>query len=102
MRQVGLTDLDLAARVLLAAPPEAWPDLASTLVEDAHVADLWRKRYATAHPNGGTGSLYAQAALYPRSRIGGCSKPYCMAMAAVLEALQAWRNRVSKRSNHEK
>ncbi len=94
MREVGLMDLDLATRVLLAAPRAARAEMAAELIADAHTADLWRKRFSSAHPNGGTGSLYAQASLYPRAGSGQSSAVYCAALSTLLRALDAWRNRV--------
>ena len=93
MRTVGLSDLDIATRAILALPRGAWATSAATLIEDAHTADLWRKRYGTAHPSGGTGSLYAQASLYPRAATSQCSARYCAALGAVLQALDIWRTR---------
>ena len=93
MRRVGLSDLDIAARVLLHVPQTDWDTAAQQLIEQAHVADLWRKRHGVAHPDGGTGSLYAQASLLPRKVTSRCSAQYCAALEAVLRALAAWRMR---------
>lgn len=94
MRSVGLTDLDLATRALLAVPRTAWAEMAAELIADAHTADLWRKRFSSAHPNGGTGSLCAQASLYPRAGSAQSSALYCSALSTLLHALEAWRNRL--------
>jgi hypothetical protein len=40
MLSVGLSDLDLAARALLAAPQETWITMAGQMIETAHTADL--------------------------------------------------------------
>ncbi len=93
MRSVGLSDLDLAARAVLELPQETWVTAAGKLIEAAHTADLWRKRHGRAHPNGGTGSLYAQASLCPRVASPYASPRYCAALSAVLQALDAWRQR---------
>ena len=93
MRAVGLSDLDVATRALLASPHGDWSELARVMIEDAHAADLWRKRYGVGHPNGGTGSLYAQAALKSPVASSHCSISYCEALETVLGALQDWRNR---------
>ncbi|MCF2872230.1 hypothetical protein L0664_14235 [Octadecabacter sp. G9-8] len=95
MREVGLSDLDLATRALLAVPRDTWAVFASSLIVDAHAADLWRKRHGVAHPGGGTGSLYAQAALYPRAATSMCSARYCAALSVLLEALLVWRGRTN-------
>ena len=94
MRAVGLSDLDVAARALLGQPQGDWPKVAAQLIVDAHTADVWRKRYGVAHPNGGTGSLYAQASLLPCARSTQCGEQYCAALAQVLAALAQWRARV--------
>ncbi|HCP80601.1 MAG TPA: hypothetical protein DIT67_03090 [Octadecabacter sp.] len=98
MRSVGLTDLDLATRALLAVPRGAWAATAEMLIDEAHIADLWRKRRGSAHPNGGTGSLYAQASLHPRAGIPQSSAQYCAALSTLLRALDAWRNRVHSKT----
>ena len=96
MRQVGLSDLDMAARVLLTRPRGDWRAVVAGLIEQAHTADIWRKRTGRAHPNGGTGSLYAQAALWPRGASSVCDPPYCAALSAVLDGLAAWRARMDQ------
>lgn len=93
MRAVGLTDLDMAARALLMVPEARWRDVAADLLAKAHTADLWRKRHGVAHPAGGTGSLYAQAALLPRAASSECSARYCAALGVVLAQLKHWRGR---------
>lgn len=96
MRAVGLSDLDVAARALIALPRRDWGDVAHKLINDAHAADKWRKRHGVAHPAGGTGSLYAQAALRPRVATSQCSARYCAALAVVLQALDTWRTRADQ------
>lgn len=93
MRAVGLSDLDVAARAVLAQPQHDWGHFAARLIEQAHAADIWRKRYGVVHPSGGTGSLYAQACLWPRAPSSQCSVAYCAALSIVLTALDAWRGR---------
>jgi len=93
MRAVGLSDLDVATRALLAHPRRDWADVAQRLIEQAHAADKWRKAHGSGHPSGGTGSLYAQAALGPRAASSQCSPRYCAALSTVLTALDQWRRR---------
>lgn len=95
MRKVGLSDLDMAVRALLVMPSATWPVSARALIERAHAADVWRKRTGSAHPGGGTGSLYAQAALGICATSSECSPRYCAALLVVLEALADWRKRDS-------
>lgn len=93
MRAVGLSDLDAAVRALLALPRDDWPTAAQRMIDAAHTADLWRKRSKRAHPDGGTGSLYAQACLSPRAASSRCGPAYCAALAVLLQALDTWRDR---------
>lgn len=96
MRSVGLSDLDVATRALLMQPHSDWDGFAGRLIADAQAADMWRKRHGVAHPSGGTGSLYAQATLYPRAASSACCARYCAALGVVLEALAAWRGRSNR------
>lgn len=95
MRSVGLSDLDMAARALLVQPKACWASEARALIEAAHCADIWRKRTGSAHPSGGTGSLYSQAALGRPNGLVSCDSLYCEALGAVLDALKGWRARDS-------
>ena len=101
MRAVGLSDLDAATRAVLAVPRADWTSTAKQLIADAHVADIWRKRFGTAHPKGGTGSLYAQAMLGPTAALRPCSASYCAALGAVIQALEAWRGRWATAKDQE-
>ena len=91
MRLVGLSDLDVAIRALLSVPRGEWRAMATDLIAAAHAADQWRESYGVAHPGGGTGSLYAQATLYPRVATSQCSARYCAALGDVLTAHGAQR-----------
>ncbi len=93
MRSVGVSDLDLAARAVMAVPPNERVHFIEVLLEDTHVSDLWRKRYGNSHPSGGTGSLFAQASLHPTSTSNRADQTYCEALSLVLKALNAWRAR---------
>lgn len=94
MRAVGVSDLDLAARAVMAVPRDRQTEFAAGLLEDAHVCDLWRKRFHTAHISGGTGSLYRQASLYKTAPQDRVSWEYCNAFSIVLQSLEAWRTRI--------
>lgn len=96
MRSVGLTDLDLAARAVLAVPPERRMAFVARLLDDAHTSDLWRKRRGVPHPSGGTGSLYAQASLHCLGPVTSADNSYCSALGVVLQGLEAWRARSHK------
>lgn len=96
MREVWLSDLDLAARAVMAVRPDQQEQFASQLIEEAHVCDLWRKRFGVPHSSGGTGSLYAQASLYRSAPSGLSDSAYCRAFCFVLQALEVWRRRTHK------
>lgn len=66
------------------------------LMEEAHICDLWRKKFRRPHPSGGTGSLFVQATLYPMRKGDGGDADYCAALGAVLTGLELWRRRVDK------
>lgn len=95
MRKVGLTDLDLAARAVMRAPYHR-VRFAADLIEAAHTADKVRKRTGRGHVGGGTGSLYAQAALCPVAPREACQADYLAALSDVLVALSAWRGRTNQ------
>lgn len=97
MRAIGMSDLDAATRAVLAVPPYRQAAFAARLIEDAHSADVSRKRTGRAHPNGGTGSLCAQAACHPRTCEAAGTPAYCAALSVVLSALGQWRARLDRR-----
>jgi len=96
MRAVGVSDLDLAARVVVSVSPDKQLSFVRQLLDDAHASDLWRKRHGTTHPSGGTGSLYAQAALYGATMEVPVDRAYCTSLGVVLQGLEAWRDRNHK------
>jgi hypothetical protein len=57
MRCVRLTDLNIATRVLMAAPLNSQRDLIDKLIQNARTADKYRKKTGLAHPKWGVGSL---------------------------------------------
>lgn len=91
MRQVGLSDLDIAARAVMMVEPEDQPTQAARLIAAAHCADHVRKRTGQPAPDGGTGSLYAQASLARPAAHGVADAAYCEALMTVLAALKAHR-----------
>lgn len=95
MRRVGLSDLDAATRALMTKPQADWPVVARDMIHAAHIADLFRKRTGRSHPDGGTGSLFVQAALIGQCDAAFVDAAYVMAMEAVLCALANWRKRLS-------
>jgi len=96
MRPVGLSDLDLAARIVMSVPSDKQLSFIAQLLDDAHASDLWRKRHGTTHPSGGTGSLYAQAALYHVTMEEHIDRVYYTSLGVVLQGLEAWYKRNHK------
>ena len=99
MRQLLPGDLDCAVAVVMRQPPEARAGVAARLLEEADVADRYRKRLGRAHPAYGSGSLMSAALGWPdgpRGRVYDAS--YCAALIVVLTAVQDWRRRVGVHS----
>ena len=61
MRAVGLADIELAVRVLLAVPEAQRPALMAELLSRADTADRYRKRLGRMHPAFGSGTLASAA-----------------------------------------
>ncbi|SEM43755.1 hypothetical protein SAMN04488003_101110 [Loktanella fryxellensis] len=86
MRPVHVTDLDIAARTVLAYGPVT----AVRIVAGARLADRYRKRMRRRHRLWGDGTLAgACAAIGPAAPPGACDAAYRTALAAVLAALAA-------------
>ncbi|MFC2967851.1 DUF7742 family protein [Acidimangrovimonas pyrenivorans] len=94
MRQVLPGDLVAAALVLRALPEAERDGALRRLLEEADLADRYRKRLGRPHPDYGNGSLMAAAL---RHRPGGepfLSDPaYLDALGRVIAALRARRAR---------
>jgi len=97
MRAIGLTDLDIATRAVMVSERPAF-DAATALIEAAHSADKVRKRTGCPSPTGGTGSLYAQAALGPVAAASPNCSSYLAALTVLLNALEVWRHRADHNS----
>lgn len=67
MRYVQLADIDAAARAVMFCPQTARPKMAARLLAEATLADKYRKRLRTPHPQFGTGTLMSAAAKYPQA-----------------------------------
>lgn len=96
MRAVTHGDVVAAARAIRAMPRVARLGAVMGMIEKAHAADRFRKRFGRAHPLWGNGSLMAVAL---RCR-GERAEPFPSdpghldAMATVIEAILAWRRRL--------
>ena len=91
MRRVGLTDLDLAARVLLGLPPEHRAAMAMGMLVAAHNADKIRKRLNRAMSGHGDGSLATQALLSGLRGSGSGDPDYFDCLSILIEAIRGWR-----------
>lgn len=93
MRPVLHGDVVAVARVLLWAPEVGRHALMRQLLEQASVADLFRKRLGRGHPVWGNGSLMAAAMSRPMMREPFLDDPdYCRCLVVVFEALILWRS----------
>lgn len=94
MRPLLPGDLDCAVAVVMAQPPETRARVAARLLEQADLADRYRKRLGRAHPVFGTGSLMSAALGWPdQPKVRGFDGSYCAALIVVLTAVQNWRGR---------
>ena len=90
MRAVHLSDLNMAARTLLAVPQRGRRKLVQSLIHNAHVADKYRKKTGRAHPQYGDGSLCAVC--QPMTKVAmpdRCDPRYLDSLGIVIEGLLA-------------
>ncbi len=95
MRPILPSDLDLAARVLMALPQGQRAAAMALLLARADLADRYRKRLGRLHAEHGDGSLRAVTIGLPRSPARAAGPDYCAALAAVLAGLAQWRARLT-------
>ncbi len=87
MRPIYPSDLQDAARALLAAPARRRPEIAKNLLLRAQVADKYRKCHNRPHPEFGVGSLGDAARSYPRGPLPrGCNAEYLACMQVMIAA----------------
>ena len=89
MRAVGLADIELAVRVLLAVPAARRSALMADLLDRADTADRYRKRLGRMHPAFGAGTLASAAGFLPMAprpvRIDGVAlATYRMVLEALI------------------
>ncbi len=93
----GLThgDVVAAASLLRTTPRETWDATVDRLLDQAHAADVYRKRLGRLHPRWGNGSLMSmvlcESSVWPESRFS--DSDYVEALAAVLLAFVHRRRR---------
>ncbi|MGD9917900.1 MAG: hypothetical protein AB7U46_07760 [Paenirhodobacter sp.] len=93
MRAISHGDLILAARAVRGLPVARRPELLARMLEEAHVADRYRKRLGRAHPRWGNGSLMARAMAEPLAPEGWPDAEALEALAQVIAAVRLWRAR---------
>lgn len=87
MRPTYLSDLDQAARAVLAVPAQDRAAAAAKIVAQADTADRYRKRLSKAHHEFGTGTLTSAVQDVPRADIAYCHAEYRACLALVLAAM---------------
>lgn len=84
MRPVLPGDLDLAVRVLLAAPRARWAGLARALIAAARAGADHHARHGRGHHRYGSGSIAAAAAAFERAPLpDSCTSAYLAALRVV-------------------
>lgn len=93
MRAVTLGDIRAAARVLAQHPQDARAALMAEMLQEADIADRYRKAYRRCHPRLGNGTLMAaalaRAGQGPTPRLS--ERDGLEALALVIHAVLAWR-----------
>lgn len=96
MTPVIYNDVMAAVSVLSAAPPERHGEMIVALIREADQAELYRKRYRSAHPVFGDGSLMGAALRHAhRGSVSFECAAGLTAWIGVLEALRV-RHETSK------
>ncbi|SOC07716.1 DUF7742 family protein [Rhodobacter maris] len=98
MRPILIDDLLAAAEAALALAPEARAETLVRWLDEAHAADLYRKRLGRVHPRWGLGSLGARARCEPRCRPLRPDGARLAALGLVLASVTLWRRRVFSRT----
>jgi hypothetical protein len=87
-------DLDLLTRFLMAHPPHNRTALTFGLLDQADIADRYRKRTGRRHPVHGEGSVHTLALAGDRVVAAAfCHAGYLDGMATLLAAIRDWRAR---------
>jgi hypothetical protein len=87
-------DLDLLTRFLMAHPSQDRTALTFGLLDQADIADRYRKRTGRRHPVHGDGSVHTLALAGGRvAPAVFCDSGYLDCMATLLAAIKVWRTR---------
>lgn len=90
MRAIHLSDLNLAARTLMLARSHDRLKTLFSLIENAYIADQYRKHTGLAHPQFGNGSLGAACQGYVKAQMPDrCHPQYLDCLRIVIEGLLA-------------
>jgi len=65
MRGVQMADIEIAARALILVAPADRKQRIAALIEQAHLADKFRKRLGKPHPELGSGTLMSAVLKWP-------------------------------------
>lgn len=99
MRAIGHGDVVSTACAVLGLPSRARRRAVLRLLDQAHAADAYRKRFGRAHPIWGNGSLMAVARGVQVPGAGVRTEPrlgdlrYCRCLAQVFDIIVEWRLR---------
>lgn len=99
MRRVLVGDLLALAQDLVMRPEQVRRTWALGYLDDAHVADVYRKKTQRAHPLWGDGSVMGRVLIGygPRGVVDFSDPDFCHAFSVGLEALAVWRSAQEKR-----
>lgn len=90
MRPVQLADIEIAARVLRIVPKDLRNSCVKQLLQQADVADRYRKRLGRPHPLFGAGSLMSAAMRHPKApRPDACDHLHLDCIGLVVRQLAA-------------
>jgi hypothetical protein len=87
MRPVTITDLNAAARVLMALPEPQRPAAMTALIARAAIADQHRRLTGRQHPAYGNGTLLAAALAHSRAGETTDETGYLTCLACAIEAV---------------
>ncbi|PTV97132.1 serine O-acetyltransferase [Rhodobacter aestuarii] len=93
MRAILIDDLMAAARAVVLVAPARQSETLACWLEQAHAADLYRKRLGKLHPAWGNGALGGRARCEPLYHPRYYDGWRLEALGMVLAAIQVWRRR---------
>ncbi|MGY6536661.1 MAG: DUF7742 family protein [Pararhodobacter sp.] len=92
MSPVGLGDLAVAARALMAVPAHRRAKVMRAMIRQADRAHRYGQRTGRLHPRLGNGTLMSAALARPQARFSGpADADWLACLAEVVAAVMAWR-----------